>query len=301
MLKFYAKVAVQHLMSMVPASREFYLWVLNNVAKTALPTHERVQQKVDIGLEYLRALEELGEGDILKRGTHLDIGAGWHLTIPLLYYQLGCERQILVDIQEAARSEIVFAVRNLLQDSNLKGRKVVRSLPETKGHDLNSYLKSLGIEYDPHVMGPLPVADASVHLVTSTQTLLYPPRQVVRHLFEEAARVLVPGGYFLSTIHLYDLYSLADPSISRFNFLRYREAAWNRWFNCSVVSYNRLRASDFANLFEGLPFEIGKWDVTPPTDADYRELDRVPLSAEFSAYDRNDLAATHLLFAMRRR
>lgn len=300
MLKFYAKVAIQHLLSMMPARRRFYLWILNNVAKTALPKKSMVQQKVDIGLAYLRVLEELGEGEILRRGTHLDIGAGWHLTIPLMYYQLGCERQIVTDIQRAARSEIVFPVTKLLQECDLEGRSV-RPLPPTDGHDLDSYLAALGITYNHQVGDRLPVPDASVTLVTSTQTFLYPPRNVVRHLFEEAARVLVPGGYFLATIHLYDLYSLADSSLSRFNFLRYRDAVWERWFNSEIMSYNRMRASDYAALFKDLPFDIGKWDTTPPTEADYRDLDRVPLSPQFSDYDRQDLATPHLLFVMRRK
>jgi hypothetical protein len=295
-MNFYMKVAIQHVLSFLPGGRSAYLWILDHIAKTTQPMPSVIKQKLDVGLQYL---DKLGGREILRSGTHLDIGAGWHLTIPLLYYQLGCDKQVLTDIQSAATAELVFPVVDYFQKYPPIG--CVRTLPPTNGHTLSSYLKILGIVYDPTVSTRLPVADGSVTLVTSTQTFLYPPRPIVSSLFEEAARVLAPGGYFVATIHLYDLYSLADRSLSRFNFLRYSQHAWERYFNCAMMNYNRMRASDFRQLLDGLPFDTVFWDVTKPTETDYKDLDRIKVHPEFSGYSRDDLASSHLLFAMRRR
>ena len=214
-MNFYTKLAVQHALSLMPGGRSAYLWVLDHVAKTTHPAPSSIKQKLDVGLRYL---DVLGGRDALHSGTHLEIGAGWHLTIPLLYYQLGCNKQVLTDIQSAATAKLVFPIVDYLQKHQPPGEDV-RALPPTDGHTLNSYLDMLGIIYDPAVSTQLPVADGSVTLVTSTQTLYYPPRAVVSALFKEAARVLAPGGHFVATAHLYDMYSLADSSLSRFNFL----------------------------------------------------------------------------------
>ena len=41
------------------------------------------------------------------------------------------------------------------------------------------------------------------------------------------------------------------------------------------MSYNRLRASDYTTLLDGLPFRKIIWDVTPATQDDIAQLSRV--------------------------
>ena len=98
------------------------------------------------------------------------------------------------------------------------------------------------------------------------------------------------------TIYLYDMYSDFDRSLSRFNFLRYSAKTWERWFNSSHMSYNRLRASDYASLLEGLPFKKIIWEVTPPSQNDITELARIKVHPEFSVYDLEDLASSAFVF-----
>jgi SAM-dependent methyltransferase len=300
MLKFYGKVATQHLLSTIPAGQILYDKIQDKFANSIQPTATMVQKRADMGLSYLQVLEDLNEGDILQKGTHLDIGAGWHFTIPILFYGLGCDNQVLIDVKRLARSDTVLPVIDLLPNCDLGKYPLRRSLPDTKGHDLDSYLDKLGIQYKAPVNGQIPVPDASVSVVTMTGVLLHPPRSVVRQIFEDVARVLKPGGYFIARTSLIDQYSVFDRSISRFNFLRYRKEIWERWYNNKIIGFNRLRVSDFENMFEGLPYEKSTWDVVGPTEDDYKELDRVPLSHDFNEYSRKDLASTILLFAMKK-
>lgn len=302
MLKFYTKVIGQQLLSKLPRGRSIYRWFQNNINKSIQPTESMVQSSVNAAQRYLQVLEDLGDGDLLKRGAHLDIGAGYHFTIPLMFYELGCNNQLLVDIQHLARSDSVFPVIDLLSRCNL-GKRQVRTLPDIDDHDLDSYLAQLGIEYKAPVNingRESPVLDNSISVVTMTSVLQYVPRSVVRQIFETVARVLMPGGYFLAIILMNDQYSHFDQSLSRFNFLRYSEKVWERWYCSEIFALNRMRASDFAALFEELPFKAAVWDVVRPTNADYQELNRIKLSSDFARYNREDLASTLLLSAMKR-
>jgi SAM-dependent methyltransferase len=299
MIRFLAKVAGQKMIGSLPGGAHLYGGLQEHLTRSTAPSMARVRQKVEVALTYVRHAEVRAGDGFLARGAHVDVGAGWHLTIPLLFWQLGCERQYLVDVRDHVRAPILRQVVHLLNECDVPDRRR-RPLPEPVGFSLYEYLTQLGITYLAPVPGCYPLADGSVTLLTSTQTLLHPPGGAVRRIFEEAARVLAPGGRFAATVHLYDLYADFDPRLNRFNFLRYATPTWERAFNGPLVAYNRLRAPDYATLFEGLPFAPEVWDVRRPTPGDLAELERIPVSPEFARYNVEDLASTHLFFIMRR-
>jgi hypothetical protein len=298
-IRFLAKIAGQKMIGSLPGGLGLYSGLQQHFTGSTDPSMIRVRQKVDVGLAYMRQLEALDAQGVIARGTHLDIGAGWHFTIPLLFWQLGCERQYLVDVRDYARVPVVASVARLLNACETSGIGR-RDLPEPGSLSLYEYLTLLGITYLAPVPGRFPLPDGSITFATSTQVLLHPPRGVVRRILSEAARLLEPGGLFAATIHLYDLYADFDRRLSRFNYLRYRTPTWERAFNGSLIAYNRLRASDYRRLFEDLPFATEVWEVSRPTDDDLRDLGRIPVSSDFAGYDIEDLASTHLSFVMRR-
>jgi len=299
MVKFLAKIAAQHILSAPMLGRlhqPLQKWVTGSIVVAP----GTVQQKVDVGLTYLNLAAEAGLGNLIEQDPILDFGGGWHFTIPLLYSRLGAKNQIIVDIKRIAVEDVIFSLIRELNRMDL-GPRALRLLPEPSSHQtLDDYLKSLGIRYEAPVAIPLPVEADSVGSVLCTQVLLHPPRHQVRAIFEETIRVLRPGGIFVASIHLYDVYSNFDPLLSRFNFLRYSTKTWERWFNNSHMSYNRLRAPDYRRLLEGLPFKTIIWEVTPPTDADIKELSRIKVHPDFSSVAREDLAGTHLLFVLQK-
>lgn len=299
MIRFYAKIAGQKAMSALPGGPRLYDSLQGLVTRSTVPTPSRVRQKVEVALAYLRAFERLDGPGVLARGPHVDIGAGWHFTVPLVFWQLGCERQFLVDIRPLARAELVFQVVRLLKTLKI-AECDRRPLPDPGRRTLSQYLTLLGMTYLAPAPGALPLRAGGATLITSTQTLLHPPRKAVRSIFAETARVLRTGGLFGATIHLYDLYSDFDPGLNRFNFLRYDERTWERWFNSGLMTYNRLRSTDYAQLFSGLPFRTEVWEETEASARDRVDLERLQPDPGFALYPREDLAKTHLMFVMRR-
>ena len=252
------------------------------------------------GQNYLQALKDLGASDVLKRGVHLEVGSGWHLTIPLLFYVMGCNKQLLVDINRNAREDLVFPVANLLSHCKFTGERPIRKLPDTSHHDLESYLSQVGIEYLAPTKGKLPVPDESVSVITMTSVLEYISRSKIRELFEDVKRALKPGGYFLAWIDMIDQFNFFDHTISRFNFLRYSEKTWKRWYCNKFQTINRMRPSDYQDLFEGLPFRTMAWEIERPSRFDFKELGRIKVSPDFAGYSSEDLASRSLFFAMKR-
>ena len=284
----------------MPVMNQLYLPLQKSFSGSLVVDSKTVRHKVDVGLMYLDRIAAAGMGNLIELDPILDFGGGWHLTIPLLYARLGARTQIITDVRRLASKEVVFAVVRKLNRLDLDPHPS-HLLPEPGSHqNLDNYLKPLDIRYQAPASLPLPLESESIGSILCTVVLSHPPRRHVRSIFEEMARVLKPGGVVVVTIHLYDMYSDFDRSLSRFNFLRYSADVWDRWFNNSHMSYNRLRASDYASLLDGLPFKKIIWEVTPPSEDDIAELNRIKVHPEFSSYDLTDLASTDLFFVLQK-
>src|SRR5205823_1133410 len=92
------KIAAFKVLSTVPGGSALYRFAQEHLTKSLNPLPTRVSQKLEVGLLYLNTLARLGKTDLLLKGVNLDFGAGWHPTIPLLYYSMGVGRQYLFDL-----------------------------------------------------------------------------------------------------------------------------------------------------------------------------------------------------------
>jgi len=129
--------------------------------------------------------------------------------------------------------------------------------------------------------------DHSVDLITSN-SLLEHVRNLDRAL-EECRRVLKPGGYMLHFIDLRDHRNFNRP----FTFLRYRSSHWERFLTSNQSYTNRLRKSDYLNAFKKANFStIFSRDISANlSNEEYRKL---PLSDDFTSYEKSDLLATEV-------
>ena len=302
-MNWLVKVTAFKLLSIAPGGSALYRMIQERFTGSLVPTQERLRQKIDIGVLYAKWLSENGRADLLK-GAYLDFGAGWHPTIPFLFYSMGVERLFLLDVASRLNEELILGTlrvfREIVTAADWPSKDMLSRLPDPPSDPATPWPKMLngyGMSYIAPYAGNLEKLNGSIDLVTSTQVLLHIGRDGLRHCFRDIHRALKPGGIFFATIHLKDLWADTDRRLSRYNHLRYSPWLWENVINSPLMPFNRLRGPDYRELLEEAGFKIRHFELEPPTDADMRLLAETRVHPCFQKYSPRDLAEKHLFFA----
>ncbi|MFA6551798.1 MAG: class I SAM-dependent methyltransferase [Patescibacteria group bacterium] len=117
-------------------------------------------------------------------------------------------------------------------------------------------------------------------IILSAAVLEHLPREIVTQAVGNFNRYLPVGGLMIHDIDLRDHINVASP----YNFYKYDEAEWNKLTQGSIFYTNRLRLSDYLNIFTKHNFKIK-----------YLEKQAKPLPANikinnfFRSYQKDDL------------
>jgi hypothetical protein len=299
-LYWLAKVAAMKGLGAAPGGMKMYSTLQRIVTRSTTPTQHRIDGKIGVASEYLTEIQ--GRIPVpMSEVTHIDVGTGWMPTIPLLFYSLGVERQMLCDVRANLSLDRVVQtaslVRTRLEPAAEVGGFPVQRVP-TLDHqhpDLTSCLSSIGMEY----RVPYTTSDFSRtsgwKLVSCTQVLQHLRYHEIVELLRGVARAIAGGGLFVTTIHLYDLYSDSDPNVSRFNKYRYSDWVWERFCTSRAMYFNRLTSSDYERAFAEAGLRLLKCKVNPPTDEQLRELRGMKIHPQFRSVPEAELAAQGLL------
>jgi hypothetical protein len=306
-MNWLAKAAAYKVLSALPGGAALYRYSQERITKSLAPTRDRVRQKLEVGLRYFDWLAEKGMRGHLVEGVHLDFGAGWHPTIPLLYYCLGTERQHLFDVAANLDGEMleqtVKAFLATVRDPQWAQQATLGRLPpQLEDSNWRTYLERLGIFYHAPYQDSFAALAGSVDVVTSTQVLLYVPRSVMPGCLGQIHASLKPGGVFMATVYLRDILTgNPDSSVDKYNQLKYSPETWDRWISSSIMHFNRFKARDYREMLEEAGFAVVHFEAEPATAADYAELDRIEVAQCFERYTREELAARALFFVAQKR
>lgn len=298
-MKWWIKIGAFKALSFVPGGARLYRWAQENITSSLVPTPERVRQKIAVGARYFRFLRSQGLEQLLLTGTHLDLGAGWHPTVPLLFYSLGCPSQILADVVPVMTGETAMQTAETFLKvlPSTEPDLPVRAdrLRRLQSHPWTCWPpREISWEYRAPYMEWLRSLSFSLDLVTSTQALLHVPKPVLRKIFADVAHALKPGGIFMATIHLRDLFADADTSITPYNHLRFSPWFWEHCVCSPLMSYNRLKAPDYRECLQESGLRLLAFDVEPGNTA---LLKTIRIHPCFAGYSPEDLAGHHLFFA----
>jgi SAM-dependent methyltransferase len=301
-MRWLAKAALQRGLGVLPQGERLNYVFQRHVLHSFPIGDGAVKQKFTRALNHLALYEEHGPGAPAAEATFFEFGAGWDLAIPLAYALLGVGRQIVIDIRPSARVELV-------NDTIAAFERLRPELEETAGRslrDLGGPVESIaeleprfGIRYlapcDARATG-LPAG--SVDFVSSTDTCEHIPQADLAAIFAECRRLLRPGGAFSCRIDLQDHYSYFDPSLSRYNFLRFSDRTW-ALVNSPIHFQNRLRAPQYLGLVRDAGFDLVVDNPSGPNDQGRAELATLPLAERFRGYSVDDLGVTILSFVSR--
>ena len=291
------------ILSMLPGGQAFHGFTQEKITGSTTATHDRIKQKVEVGLRYwdwLRAQERTNQ---VINGNLLDFGAGWHPTIPLLLHSFGNRSQLLVDIQPNLDAQKLTDTARLLNQiitaPDFPHRNSCRTVPEIIPPPqplLAAALQPLGIRYEAPFGDFTTRPAGEFDVVFCTQVLQHISLRDQQAIFRQLCRALKPGGLIMGVVHLVGHFRNPNLRSGQYDHLTLSPWLWEHVINSSLMSYNRLKAPDYRSLLGESGFKILNFEVEQPTPADLAELGGVKIHPAFRRYAPEELAARHIFF-----
>lgn len=291
------------LLSLMPGGKTFHMFTQEQVTRSTEANHDRVRQKVEVGLRYWDWLQKNGRAESFLNGQTIDFGAGWHPTIPLLWHLFGARRQLLLDIQSNMDTpKVADTVRLLNQIASEPGwvgkpfcQHQVLPLP-VHTQPLAATLRSYGIEYRAPYKNTLAGNLDTYDSIICTQVLQHIDRASLENLFSVFFRSLKPGGLLMGVAHLVGHFRSPNLHKGQYQHLESSPWVWDNLINSSLMSFNRLKGPDYRRLLEQSGFRIHAFEVEAPTPEDLAELKRTKIHPSFDHLSTDDLAAKLVFF-----
>lgn len=237
-----------------------------------------------------------------------EVGTGHVPVAPIGFFLCGADSVVTVDLHRRMewgltreslewmaghRDEVYGALSNAVDEKVFDER--FSALIDCQG-DPATFFRHAEIEYlAPMDAGHTTLPDKSIDCHFSITVLEHIQKDIIRHIFIEAKRMLKPDGIAVHFVDLSDHFQHQDPSISKINFLRYSEAEWQRIAGNEFAYCNRLRTSDYLELFRRLNFAVVRHETSVDKDSKGALIQRtIPVNNQFSSYQIDDICSTSL-------
>lgn len=298
-----AKAVIQKGISVLPDPQRVNYVFQHRVTRSTTLTSASVHQRVGWAAMHLDAFDR--NGGRREGAVAVELGPGWYPIVPLCLYLAGADSVHMVDLEDLGRPELaVQAVDAMVRAYDqgeldalgpLDAARVDR-LRELR-HDVLplghvAALARIGLLVTPMDARELQLSPAP-DLICSNTVLEHIPPDVLEPILARFGELAGPGTVMSHLVDHGDHYAYVDDSIDVYHFLRYSDRAW-RWIDNDVQPMNRLRASEYVELYEraGVPVteEHRRGD-------DPLALVGIPLAERFRAMDPADVAcvASHLV------
>ncbi|HEY0376149.1 MAG TPA: class I SAM-dependent methyltransferase [Pyrinomonadaceae bacterium] len=255
------KARVQRTIAMMPLSDQIY-YAMQRTVGSLKPGRSNPLEWFDAALSMVAWLK--GAGARVEGRRFLEVGTGHYPNVPVGLWLCGAGEVVTVDLNtyltDALCSQTVEFVRGnreavakafgveaeaplfqerLGQLAGLRGGAGVRELLEL------AHIKYLA----PADAAKLDFPDGSFDFHVSHAVFEHIPADTIAAILAEARRLLKPEGLLMHIIDPSDHFSHDDPSITAVNFLQFSDREWRRWAGNKFMYHNRLRASEYGELF----------------------------------------------------
>jgi hypothetical protein len=292
------KSALQRAISLLPASHFWNELFQRYVTRSLDLTPERLDMRLDycrIHLENFIELRPTRAHDF----TACELGTGWFPVVPAGLFLCGAKKIWTFDIAPLLSRQRLIQMFGMFQEYERSGKLhklLPRLLPDrlerfneiargVESSEPDKLLEQLEIHFEVRDAQNTGLQPGSIDLFASTGVLEYIPKEILKNILTEFRRVGSSDAVQSHYLNLIDQYSYFDRSITPFNFLKFSEERW-KLFNSPITWLNRMRISDYRELFGSLGFEITK-EVN--TFGSKEDLKKIRLAPEFQKYSEADL------------
>jgi SAM-dependent methyltransferase len=286
------KAAIQKTISLLPQAAQLNYFFQRYITK-GYPAPELIFNKKILNADKHFHAYRTFSTKTAPDDTFYEFGAGWDILIPLIYSSKGVQNQILVDINDLLKIDLVR--------SNIS-RLISKGFPlqNISGSDKAELLKQLRINFlAPHDARKTGFPADSIQFISNTDTLEHIPKDDIGRIMNECYRILAPGGIASCVVDLRDHYAYFDNSISVYNFLSFSEREW--WtYNNDLHYQNRLRYADYKKIFEECGFEVVFEQSESPTPSEFETLKSLQISDGFAKKDLNELGIKEIWMILRK-
>jgi SAM-dependent methyltransferase len=299
------KAKIQRILAMLPDSMSYRLYYHMQKRFGAL---KRVKPEIRILMarDLVRLLEQ--EGDNVQGKSFFELGTGWYCGTPLGLWLCGAKEVITVDLnpylrEELVLKEIAYLIKHGNEVSMLFGKQGesptfkerLNELRRKPPQKLADVLSMASIQYrSPFDARHTTLPPHSVDCYFSRYVLQHIPPESLRHILDEARRILMPNGLMVHYVDAGDQFARADEAITEINFLQFDDATWERYAGNRYAYHNRLRASDYLHMVHKAGFTIH----THQSKIDQRSLNALKdgflVDAQFRGKSPEDLATIGL-------
>jgi SAM-dependent methyltransferase len=300
-MKWENKAKIMQICSSIPKGDYLYKLIQNKFGRL----NHNPLSRINMQIEMTRLLHK--QGMPIKGYTFFEVGTGHKPIVPIGFFLAGAARIITVDLNRRLdfnnlKKSLAWMVENRNQlepiyheftDSNSLNQRL--NLLQKLQSQPQKFMEEANIQYlAPSDAAATNLPNDSVDYHLSTTVMEHIPLDVIKNVFLEARRILKPGGAAIHFIDLSDHFQHQDKSINKINFLRYSEEQWLRIAGNQFAYCNRLRASEFLQIFSELSFKI-LWSEVEVDNVSVTSLKNgFTIDNKFSAYDINDICTTGL-------
>ena len=305
-MKWILKALIQKLISPLPGNSEINYFFQSKIRKFYPVTDKIFLNQIHIAIRhrdfFIKNQETLKDW---QKARFFEMGPGWDLIIPLTFHVLGFRDQTLVDIRNNLKFPLVRDTLQRLQ-LHLKEIEKLSNGPCKPAQadfppSLGKLKEAFGIQYlsgiDAKSTG---LKSDSFDFISSTSVFEHIRKEDICPTIQECRRLLKKGGIISMIVDLQDHFAQIDPSLSHHSFLRYPDPVWN--LITSKFNYvNRLRFSDYLELFQTEGFEILHQDVYKAKDEELDFIRKMEIASCFKKYSLEELGGRVLTLVVKKK
>ncbi len=306
MKKWILKAVVQKAISYLPYGHKINYLFQKYVTKGVYLTDEYFIDRLTHAREHIESYEQLSGNSTLN--TTFELGTGWYPVVSISLFLYGADKIYSVDISQLLSKNTLHITILKFIDAFNSGtlNHYIKINPQRieKLKYLNDNYEKLSLD---EVMSNLnftyllkdarhtELPGSYFDLITSNNTLEHVYPKVLPDIFTEFKRIIKLNGTLSNSIDLSDHFSHFDKTISAFNFLQFSDKQW-QWIDNTIQPQNRLRVTDFRNLYKQLNIPIS---IEKVKRGDIKSLSALKLDEKYKNIPIEDVAVTHCYFASR--